>query len=146
MEFNLDCERLVATAIEATMIVVECRLHGDPIPSLRGHRRVIVEERERLYRWNQHIQRSTLDGLLQERGVRALRQEFRADTRSDHGELRRTFVELLFHDAELLPSRQAGPDVTHTVRWCEGGQLALSAATASAACSNARKMQSTSSE
>jgi hypothetical protein len=102
-EIDIICERLVATAIEATMIVVESKLHGDPIPSLRGHHQVILEEREKLYRCYHDVDRTSLDALLREHGLYALEREYRADTRNGQTELQRTFLELLFY----APQRDA---------------------------------------
>ena len=98
------CERLVATALEATMIVVESELHGDPIPSLASHYRVIVEERERLYNHYQDVERPLIDEMVYEHGVEALSREYSGDSRNGEDELRRTFVEVLFHSASLIPA------------------------------------------
>jgi hypothetical protein len=106
-ETDIICERLVATAIEATMIVVESKLHGDPIPGLRAHYQVILEEREKLYRRYQHVSRSNADALLREHGLRALSREYRADTRNGHEELRGTFIQMLFYRPELDPLAHA---------------------------------------
>lgn len=103
-ETNLMCERLVATAIEATMIVVESELHGDPVPSLASHYRVIVGERERLYQHYQDVDRPVVDDMVYEHGVEALHREYSADSRNGQDELRRTFVEVLFHSAALIPA------------------------------------------
>jgi hypothetical protein len=101
---NPICERLVATAIEATMIVVESKLHGDPIPSLTTHYRVIVEERERVYQHYQDVERPVVDEMVYEHGVGALHREYSGDTRNGQDELRETFVELLFHRAAIVPA------------------------------------------
>ena len=104
-ETDLICEQLVATAIEATMIVVESKLHGDPIPSLRGHCGVIIEKRERLYRCYSQSSRADVDTMLRQYGLRALCHEYRADTRNHEEELCGTFIELLFHSAEPKPAK-----------------------------------------
>lgn len=91
-EIDIICERLVATAIEATMIVVESKLHGDPIPSIRGHHQVIIEEREKLYRLYHQVSRNSLDVMLRDHGLYALGREYRADTRNGQEELQRTFI------------------------------------------------------
>jgi hypothetical protein len=117
-EIDIICERLVATAIEATMIVVESKLHGDPIPSLRGHHQLILEEREKLYRVYHQASRRSLDTMLRDHGLFALAREYRADTRNGQEELQRTFIEMLFCrptidpiallcDVELLPDISA---------------------------------------
>ena len=103
-ETNILCELLVATAIEATMIVVESKLHGDPIPSLTSHYRVIVEERERLYERYQNVERPVVDEMVYEHGVEALQREYSNDSRKGQEELRQTFVEMLFHRAVLIPA------------------------------------------
>jgi hypothetical protein len=96
-ELDIICERLLAAAVEATMIVVESKLHGDPLPSLRGHYRAIARGRESLYRSYRGVASSHLDGLLRERGLAALRDEYRGDSRNGDEELRSTFIEVLFH-------------------------------------------------
>lgn len=98
------CERLVATALEATMIVVESKLHGDPIPSLANHYRVIVEERERVYQHYPDMERPVVDEMMYEHGVGALHREYSGDSRNGQPELRQTFVEVLFHSAALIPA------------------------------------------
>lgn len=100
-EIDIICERVVATAIEATMIVVESKLHGDPIPSMRGHHQLINEERERLYRLYHQVSRASLDVMLRDYGLYALGREYRADTRNGQEELRRTFIEMLFYRPTL---------------------------------------------
>jgi hypothetical protein len=104
-ETDLICEQLVATAIEATMIVVESKLHGDPIPSLRGHCRLIIENRERLYRSYSQSSRADVDTMLRQYGLRALCHEYRSDTRNHEEALCGTFIELLFHSAEPKPTK-----------------------------------------
>lgn len=101
---NIVCERLVATAIEATVIVVESKLHGDPIPWLASHYRVIVEERERVYQRYQDVERLVVDEMVYEHGVEALQREFSGDSRNGEDELRQTFVEVLFHSVDLIPA------------------------------------------
>ena len=103
-ETNMMWKRLVTTAIEATMIVVESKLHGDPIPSLNSHYRVIVEERERLYKHYPDVERLTVDEMVYAQGVGALDREYRGDSRNGGDELRQTFVEVLFHRAPLIPA------------------------------------------
>lgn len=96
---DIKFERLVATAIEATIIVVESRLYGDPVPSLRAHRTRIVEERASLYQSYEDVGRPVIDQLLYIYGFEALHRVYRSDSHSVLDELRRIFVELLFHDA-----------------------------------------------
>jgi hypothetical protein len=98
---EIICERLLAAAVEATVIVVESKLHGDPLPSLRGHYRTIVCGRERLYQSYRGVASWHVDGLLRERGLAALRSEFRGDSRSGDEELRSTFIDVLFHTPTL---------------------------------------------
>jgi hypothetical protein len=112
-DIDVITERLIATALEATIIVVESRLHGDPVPALRDHYSCIVEERARLYAHYHHIDRSTVDTLLREQGMRALRDEYRADTRQGQDSLRRTFLDVLFCDGGRCPSTSA----THLIPW-----------------------------
>lgn len=119
-DIDIICERLVATAIEATMIVVESKLHGDPIPSLRGHCQVILEEREKLYRLYHHVTRSRLDVMLRDHGLYALSREYRADTRNGREELQQTFIEMLFcraavdtlESSALVPELELLPDIS----------------------------------
>ena len=117
-DIDIICERLVATAIEATMIVVESKLHGDPIPSMRSHQQLIIEERDKLYRLYHQVRRGSLDVMLRDHGLYALGREYRADTRNGQEELQRTFIEMLFcrplhdsvillHDVERLPDVSA---------------------------------------
>ena len=97
---DVMCERLIAAAVEATMIVVESKLHGDPIPSLRSHYRTICAEREVMYRLCAQVSRSSVDGMLREHGLCALGREYRADTRNGQEELQRTFIEILFYEPQ----------------------------------------------
>jgi hypothetical protein len=103
-ETRVMFERLVAAALEATMIVVESKLHGDPIPALTSQYRVIVEERERLYQHYQNVERPVVDEMLYEEGVGALQREYSGDSRNGQAELRQTFVEVLFHRVALIPA------------------------------------------
>lgn len=115
-EFDVICERLVATAIEATVIVVESQLHDDPIPSLRSHYARILEERERLYARYGCSDRALVDAKLRDCALQALEREFRSDTRRGRLELRATLTALLFCDTERRPAEEdisALPDFEH---------------------------------
>lgn len=109
-------EELIETAVEATMIVVESQLHGDPIPSLRSHYKRIVDARERLYGMYGYFRRLTVDSMLRERGVRALNQELRDDARLGSDGVYRTLLDLLFCEGDWSPTEPdawALPDFNH---------------------------------
>ena len=84
-------------------------LHGDPVPSLLGHRRIIVQERERLYSFYHPSEHALIDGMLREHGIRRLHHEYRADTRQGHEGIEHAFLDLLLDKAESRePARMAG--------------------------------------
>ena len=98
-ESDVIFEELIATALEATIIVVESQLHGDPVPSLQNYYKRIGDERGRLYVAYDHVPRAALDALLSECGLRALHDEFRGDSRKEQESLRRAFLDVLFSGA-----------------------------------------------
>jgi len=97
-------ERVIDAVVEATLIVIESQLHGDPVPSLRSHYKLITQERARLYDIYGYMRRLAVDAMLRERAVSALRYAMRDDTRLSSESPYRLLFDLLFCEGEWRPS------------------------------------------